>query len=201
MGQNSLKALLNIQEKLEETYEFRTGLDVRDFVLSRENFSELGRLEVHQSKSEVADLDLAVILDRDLLSAYLNGSEDSRVSTSRATSVVFEEISHFVYLAFNHLRGRNITRLEMEIQSEVDRILLAYDQSTQTSSEIRESLWKEMTGSTYSDPRYEASRRAALGFIRSLSSENPAAWTRTERQNLLRFFHSDLSEKLYLSKV
>jgi hypothetical protein len=196
----SLDSLQRVQQVLEDSYDLKTGLDIRDFVLPESNFKELGKLEVVQKNSENNDIDLAVIFDRDILSAF-NGSGQSDINLQhRATSVVFEEVSHFVYLAFNHYRGRNITRLEMEIQSEVDRILLAYNSSIEISNTVREALWIELLDHNYSDKKYEESRLAAIRFIRGLKSENPAAWSRNEKEALLRFFHGDLGEKLFLAK-
>ncbi len=195
----TLDNLLTVQLTLENAYDLETGLDVRDFVLPENNFKELGKLEVVQKTSPQNDLDLALIFDRDILSAFTGDLSADDDFQHRATSVVFEEISHFVYLAYNHNRGQNVTRLEMEIQSEVDRIILAFDERIAVPDNIRESLWLEFMEKNYLQPQYEEARRAALRFTRGLKSENPAAWSRCEKERLLRFFHGDLSQKLFLA--
>ena len=66
----TLDNLLTVQLTLENAYDLETGLDVRDFVLPENNFKELGKLEVVQKTSPQNDLDLALIFDRDILSAF-----------------------------------------------------------------------------------------------------------------------------------
>ncbi len=201
MPEGSYKALRSLQEVLENYYSIKTKLDVRDFTIAEDNFQDLGRLLVEQSPSDPTDLDVALILDRDLFSAIQGAPNLDSAGSKRAYSVVFEELSHFVYLCFNHHRGRNITRLEMEIQSEVDRILLAFHGPLNLPRSIQESLWEECLHQRYSDGSYEESRQAAVAFLKSLSSESPGAWTSQEIQKLTQFFHSDLGEKLHLSRL
>jgi len=198
MTGESFRLLRGLQRKLEETYGAVTGLDVTDFVRSVAGFRPLGQLVVEQAPS--SDLNVALLLDRDILAAW--ESRPTVEHPSRALSVVFEELSHFVYLAFNHQRGRNITALELEMQSEVDRVLLAFHSPFQLHESNPARLLAELLGNEYEGPeqgRYEASRRAAATFIRHLGGGNPGAWTASEFDALRKFFHSDLSEKLRLS--
>lgn len=189
-----MKFLNEIQQRLEEHYGAVTGLDVCDFVRETENFSRLGELLVEQSDF---DLNVALLLDRDIFAAWAPRATPSL----RQLSVPFEEVSHFVYLSFNHARCRNVTRLEMEMQSEVDRILLAYHGGFAVPVERQRALLGELMESRYTAKDYEEARRAAAAFVYRLSGGNPAAWTRTEFAQLRRFFHSDLSEKLNLVKT
>jgi hypothetical protein len=117
-------------------------------------------------------------------------------------SVPFEEVSHFVYLSFNHNRRRSVTALEMEIQSEVDRILLAYHGSFALPTLTRARLLEELFDKPYEhkNKRYEEARLAASQFMRRLSGGDPHAWTPAEFEQLRKFFHSDLSEKIRMSR-
>lgn len=192
-----MKQLFEIQVFLEEIYGAKTGLDVRDFVRAIPNLESLGQLVVDQSEKGV--LDLALLLDRDILSSW-----EVSQPTPRALSVCFEETSHFVYLAFNHERGRNVTQLELETQSEVDRILLAFHSPhSQLSPEAPDILLRELNEVSYEAtlaPRYEEARKFANRFLQKLSGGNPKAWSQTEFRLLREFFHSDLSEKIHLSR-
>jgi len=179
-----------IQKEIEESYGASTGLDVLDFVIPRTDFRPLGSLVVSQASAD--DLDIALVLDRDIFAAYA-------ASEMRAVTVSIEEVSHFVYLSFNHARGRNVTALEMEIQSEVDRILLAYHGKLEISTDVQTRMLEELYERSYPEARYEEARKAAARFVRSLSHGDPRAWTARERERLSQFFHSDLSTKLLLA--
>jgi hypothetical protein len=185
--------LARVQRHLEEAYGARTGLDIRDFVRTIPGLDGLGRLLVHTDASR--DLDLALLLDRDLFSAWSLGTG----AQTRTHSVVFEEASHFVYLAFNHHRGRDVTGLEMEIQSEVDRIFLAFGPDAPLGPEAKEQLLVELLNSPYQASPYETARRAAASFVRSLGAD-PRSWDSESFERLRRFFHSDLGEKLHWSR-
>lgn len=184
-----MEILKNIQFELEDFYQAPTGLDIRDFIQEKENFSPKGTLVV---KTDEDNIELAVLFDRDILSAWNSRAENA--------SVCFEELSHFVYLSHNHLRKRNVTLLEMEIQSEIDRVLLAFHSQFALSESDSNLILKKMYESSYQEPRYEESRQIACQFIKHLCGGNPKAWTQQEFQRLRRFFHSDLSEKIHLSR-
>ncbi len=192
-----MKIFYEIQSFLEETYGAKTGLDVRDFIRPVAGLDNLGQLWVDQTQN--GDLDVAVLLDRDILAAW----EKPQDLSPRALSVSFEEISHFVYLAYNHERKRNITRLELEAQSEVDRILLAFHKTHEAHPHGGENLLNELVAIPYSDQAgstYEEARELASKFIRNLSGGDPRTWTPTEFEILRKFFHSDLSEKIHLAR-
>jgi len=181
-----MQFLKSIQDQLEAKYGVSTGLDIRKFIQLKKDHPELGSLLIHQHND---DIDLTVLLDRDIFEAWN--------CSARAVSVPCEEISHFVYLGYNHQRGRNITRLEMEIQSEVDRVLLAFHGNLDVSKEHQNLLYNEVLNSSYKKTHYEESRIIARNFLTKL--KHPQTWSELEHAKLRKFFHSDLSEKLYLT--
>jgi hypothetical protein len=191
----ALEALSWAQGTLEDFYGAKTGLDVRDFVRTLPDFPELGRLHVEQDLHR-GDLDLALLLDRDLFSAW----ESSR--HHRAVGVICEEVSHFVYLGFNHRRRRNVSALELELQSEIDRILLAFHPAAPANLvSHRSALLDELCETPYdlaAKATYEDARKWAAALVRSLSGGDPCAWGDRERRLLCDFFHKDLSEKLHM---
>jgi hypothetical protein len=185
--------LSQIQRYLEETYGLHTGLDVTAFIRWTEGFDRLGEMVIEEEKG---NLNLAIIFDRDILAAWDRGRETLK---PREVSVPFEEVSHFVYLAFNHERGRNVTPLELELQSEVDRIMLAFHGETlKVSHENRKSLLAELFEKKYVSSQYEESRLMAVKLLKHLAGGDPSAWSKAEFETLRKFFHSDLSEKLHL---
>ncbi len=190
----ALETLHWAQRTLEEFYGATTCLDVRDFVRTIENFDELGRLHVEQHETR-GDIDLALLFDRDIFSAWTSQQGH------RAASVLCEEVSHFVYLGFNHRRERSVCAIELELQSEVDRILLAFHPLAPARlAASRTKLLGELQNSPHAPEKvdYETARRWAARLVRHLAGGDPAAWTAHERQVLCEFFHRDLGEKIHL---
>lgn len=197
-----MKFLEETQSFLESTYQASSQLCVSEFVRPLPKFTNLGTLLVEHVPSEggeARDLNLALLLDRDLLGAWDPKREPLEWSF-RSAQVVFEEVSHFVYLGFNHLRDRNVTSLEMEIQSEVDRVLLASHGPFSMSPAWSERFIEELKFRKYPSSRHEEARWIALEFLRGVGLKNIRNWGLVEFQKLLKFFHSDLAEKIHLSK-
>lgn len=191
-----MKFLKQIQDSLEEFYGAKTGLNVMDFVRPTEGNRRKGELLVEQNPQS-EDINLALLLDVDILEAWQSFSKPDK---EEQVSVPIEEVSHFVYLAFNHNRGRNITQLEMEIQSEVDRVLLAFHGSFEFDSQVQTSILNSLFEKSYTSQNYEEARLASAQFLRTLCQRNPKDWTRLDFERLRRFFHNDLPGKMLLSQ-
>jgi hypothetical protein len=179
--------LKKTQEFLEERYGLKTGLDVRDFV-KFVDACERPQLLIQQGAE---DIDLALILDRDIETASTPSPQD--------LSALFEEVSHFVYLAFNHQRGRNITPMELELQSEIDRVLVAFHSPLKLESSSQDYILESLHKKTYALEHYERARLLARQFLTNLAAGNPKAWSRSEFSKLSDFFHSDLARKIHLA--
>jgi len=192
-----MRFLAQIQKMLEENYGAHTGLNVLDYVHMGSKIPELGKLLVeHDPKGE--DLNVALLFDRDILAAWQ--PESTGTHSLRNLSVPLEEVSHFVYLSFNHNRGRNITTLEMEIQSEVDRILVAFHGPFDVPHDLQQKMLFELMERPYDQENYEVARKTAAAFVRLLCGAQPEAWSEEEFTQLRKFFHSDLSQKINIAK-
>jgi hypothetical protein len=195
-----MNSLYSVQSFLEDIYGIKTQLDVRDFVRSIPKLDNLGKLIIDQTHS--TDPSVALLLDQDILSAWKSG-QPTEFDNTRAYSVIVEELSHFVYFAYNHQRGRNITALEMEIQSEIDRILLAFHGSIKVNPDTQTQLLQELFEKPYGPDlpaRYEESRKTAKKFLLGLVTQNPQEWKEPEFNALRDFFHMDLGGKIFLSQ-
>jgi hypothetical protein len=187
--------LKSIQGHLEDRYGAATGLNVEDFLRLHPGLPGLGELLVEtQTEGPEVHLNLALLLDRDIHTAWQSTQNLREIEIS----VPFEEVSHFVYLCWNHARGRNVTKLEMEIQAEVDRILLAYHGNLGVSAAQAKTLLESLLEKPYDHAKYEESRQTAAGFVRSLP--DPARWGASEFRRLRAFFHNDLGGKINLSQ-
>jgi hypothetical protein len=125
----SLEALLaDTQRRLEALYAIEPQPPVAGFLVPEE---EAGRYPGGGSRTLVAqdgeDLSVGVLLDPGVVRALRD--TDPRVqldhSNLQAFCVVTEEVSHFLYVLFCARVARSITRLELELQGEVDKYLCA----------------------------------------------------------------------------
>jgi hypothetical protein len=97
------------------------------------------------------------------------------------------------------MSGRNVSSFEMEIQSEIDRVLLAFHGSLNPSSKLQDHILNSLTKKSYERHEYELARKSAKNFLLQSMKREPQAWTSEEFKKLHKFFHADLPQKLYLS--
>lgn len=196
-----LEKLRLSQALLEDFYGAKTQLNVCDFVRfvrtaqcdeSVNKNTSPAQLLLKQDPDQ-KNIDIALLLDRDIFSA-------SHSQPHRSWSILFEEVSHFVYLCFNHHRDRNVSRLEMELQSEVDRVLLAHlMDGGLAEANVLDGIIQDLFENSYEDlERYEKGRQWAIKYFQKMTKINPREWSSKEYQSLRSFFHRDLSEKIHL---
>jgi hypothetical protein len=122
--------LQQLQDLLARLYGIELDADVTDYLVTDERF--LAVVDADQPHS--ADETLFVRQNGDSLdmTLYLNDALLQRLAESDPYRVlshgnlddfckVLEGVSHFVYLAWNALNDKRVTRLELELQSEVDK--------------------------------------------------------------------------------
>lgn len=129
--------LLNtLQRHLETIYEVRSGYQVADFVI---NDPELARdLDVSETARELPEkllirqqdeeaVGIALYLDPDLLQRLEANDPTHLLHRENLHDfwVALEGISHFLYFTWNAGYERRVSLLEMELQGEVDKYILA----------------------------------------------------------------------------
>jgi len=120
--------LVDVQRRLESFYALERQAPVTDFLIP---VGEAGGYPGGGSRTLVTqkgdDVSLGVVLE-DTVCARL-AAADPRVHLDGENldpfCVVTEEISHFVYLFFCARAARQVTRLELELQGELDKYLSA----------------------------------------------------------------------------
>jgi hypothetical protein len=123
-----------MQRLLEGLYDVEAGADVRQFLLTDESFVRLiegeayrpalEKLLVHEIDDE---LNVSLYLDRDLIRRLESDPPERGLSDGNLADfwTALEGISHFVYLGWNARFDRGISRMEMELQAEVDKFVAA----------------------------------------------------------------------------
>ncbi len=179
----------NAQLVLESCYRTTTGLRAEHFYSLDYSVKNFGTVVCHNTPEE--DLEISVLLDRDYFSASL---------TSHHYSVIFEELSHLYLLSVNHQKNRSTTRLELEAQSEIDRLLCTLSLSEDNSKTVASELHAKLFYESYPDTMREKARLLAGSFLKKLSSTNPHKWRAADFKKMSDFLHADLAQKFYLAR-
>lgn len=201
--------LHDVQRRLESLYALEHEAEVADFMIAEE---EAGALPGDGSRTLVTqdgdEISLGVVLDggvRERLSR-----SDPRVHLGHENLGPFctltEEVSHFLYLLYCARACRSATQLELELQAEVDKYLIAafflsLQNEGAVSARLREHLFRRYHladgVSAERAERYRAANDLAYrycGFLedRFLRSSRVAELAREAR----RFYRLGQREKL-----
>lgn len=167
---DSTGLLPDLQSRLGWLYDLEVDEDVRDFLVTdRQVLAALTAGQGHRDSDEkllvhqAADgIDVALYLEASVLGrlAATDPREQLSVRNLQDFCTVMEGLSHFSYLAWNAVRDRPVTLLELEVQGEVDkymgaRLLLARQPGAHLGAVLLDCLF----GETRLDPQLDAGER------------------------------------------
>jgi hypothetical protein len=124
--------LRNLQKLLAAMYGLNLAADVTDFLVTDERLLAAlsGSLRLSEDENLLlveseASLDVALYLNAALLErlALADPCENLHGRNLDDFCKVLEGVSHFVYLVWNAMNNRRITKLELEMQAEVDKYI------------------------------------------------------------------------------
>ncbi|MDQ2070661.1 hypothetical protein [Natronospira bacteriovora] len=122
------------QAMLERLYEVDIGVDVSQFLLTDRRFVQMmegRRYRPTREKLLVYEIDgelnVSLYLDAELLARLDRSPPEQSLHAGNLADfwLALEGVSHFVYLGHNARYDRPVSRLEMELQAEVDKFVLA----------------------------------------------------------------------------
>jgi hypothetical protein len=182
---------------LERFYALELGLDVVDFVQELEDESRREALLVREG---VDSVELALLLPKRLLEP--NGAPTDADLLMQA----LEGVSHFVYLSERVRTGLPTTKLELELQAEVDKfVLLALEgkpRDPQACAAICEKLFERVSflhePESEDGERYRLANALAARFVRRL---DPGTAPVLLRERLRRFYRAGQAEKIHLARA
>lgn len=129
-----MKVLGLLQQEIEELHAVRSGHRVEDFVVSGAILARMG-LPAPRAEEEVLVVDhgddevsLAVYFAPrvlDALRATTGGLGELMREGLSTFALALEGVSHFVYLTHRAAVPRPVSRLELEVQAEIDKFALA----------------------------------------------------------------------------
>ena len=173
---------LEVQRRLESFYDLDPEAPVTEYLIPP---SEVAHLPGGGSRTLVAqegdEVSVGVVLD-DAVGAHLQRADPrTRLDSSNlgSFSTLTEEVSHFLYLLSRARSERPVTRLELELQAEVDKYLTALffhglQSEGAVSARLRELLfvrYRLAEGlSAESAMRYHEASRLASRYCRWLES-------------------------------
>ena len=142
----------DVQHSLESLHALDHEIPVTDFLIPEEEAAPYpgggSRTLVTQEGDAVS---LGVVIDRSVQTTLSRSDPRKRLDSSNLEPfcALTEEVSHFVYLLYCARFGRSTTRLELELQGEVDKYLtsvfyLSLQNEGAVSTRLREQLFKNV---------------------------------------------------------
>lgn len=190
------RIIRSIEQALTELYNIEIEHHAEDFLLSPEKGSGRSALLVRNDSDGVS---LGIYFGDSTRKELPEGRSPENASEERlgAFSVVAEEISHFHYLIFHSQQGRSLSRLELEIQGNVDAFLVAYFAATADFDPLYDRFFEAFQIKTdlSSDERdrYEEANRIAGGYLKLFRGR---LQTQKALSELRDFYRVGLSEKI-----
>jgi hypothetical protein len=196
-------ALQTVQLRLEQFYELERAPDVLEFVRTGGN----GCRETLLLRQTGDALELALVLPP----ASTAVCELGNAVSDRLLQLI-EGVSHFVYIAERARTGLQATRLELELQAEVDKfVVLALDSGGfEGTGGFRRARVRSLHGELYQRVRFLHPANSEAGKRYRLANELAARFvrhllTRAEpvgiRQILRRFYRLGQMDKIRLAQA
>jgi hypothetical protein len=189
-----------VQHKLERFYELERAPDVVEFVrVGSEGSRE--SLVLRQSDDE---LEIALFLPPVASAEELHVPR--RSGPSDAYIQLMEGVSHFVYVAERARTNLPATKLELELQAEVDKfVLMAFSDEhapSVSTDELHGHLYERVrylhAPDTEDGVRYRLANDLAARFVARLAAKNDSELV---LRTLKRFYRAGQSEKIHLARA
>jgi len=128
-------AIAKLQRQLERLYDVSAGHDVEDFLIHDPALAD--RLEDNPAARRIPEklllhetpdgVDVALYLEQALVHRLRADDPTERLHAGNLADflVAVEGVSHFLYLVWSATHDRRVSLLELELQAEVDKFVLA----------------------------------------------------------------------------
>jgi hypothetical protein len=126
VSEPSVRVLHELQRALESVYRVAPGHDVRDFVIGPEARNRLGLQRAPREqlllREAPGELEVGLFVDPATLAELERGLDEANLQDFL---FAVEGVSHFLYVMVRAQSERPFSALELELQAEVDKYLLA----------------------------------------------------------------------------
>lgn len=208
MAGSATRALIGaLQDRLQTVYDVPVDLSVHDFLTDDEAFCRSVSDDPRRPEEKVLVLDtedgaaVSVFLAPALLERLEESPPAARLDAGNLADLCLavEGVSHFLFLAWNAAHDRPVKPVEMELQAEVDKYVIAADLLHQQGTRRPTGLHRALFGHVHFDPglapderqRYVTANRYADRYCRYLArnlSEGGALADRDLSAELARFY-------------
>lgn len=203
-----------LQQRLQSLYEIELDHRVEDYLVTDARLVQgMADDDSHQPREQLLvcqdgeDLMMSLYLDAGLLEGLQQNDPMQDLSPGNIADLclALEGVSHFVYLAWNAVRERNVTLLELELQAEVDKFVLLSvlmeEQSGAHPGDLHARLFEQISYAEaldadqkrrYEDANYLAAKYCwglRRGYLRSEDRQR-------QLQELRRFYRLHQAAKL-----
>ncbi len=186
------RELRRIQRELERFYGLERAPNVTRFV--REG--DLGSREVVLLRESEGELEIALVLPPESRLIPAGGALDD------VWLQVAEGVSHFIYLVERARTALPVTKLELELQAEVDKFVLSLGFCTESAQQLLERLFDNPH---FLDPedseageRYRLAHHLAARFVSRVVVANDRE---RARERLRSFYRAGQAEKIRLANA
>jgi hypothetical protein len=206
--------LEKMQHMLSKLHDVDVGLDVRDYLISKRRRLRMpgaldGIPEQLFVRSYGDDVEVALYVDPDLV-RRLN-QVDLRHGLRRGAledfCVALEGVSHFQMVAWRGMHGGQVSALELELQSEVDKFVCAWfllDPPGHLHAPTGKALWHQIFAAwslrddvpASERSRYQAASQAAATYCRGLMQRHMRSPVKNLLGDVRRHYRLGLGEKL-----
>lgn len=198
-----------LQSKLESIYEFEIAQRIDDYLTTDPGFAsqvtDTGQPAREQVllKQEGDDYLLSLYLDEQVYVRFSQPSVPVAMCHQQASDfcLAVEGVSHFLYLCRSAHFEREVTRLELELQAEVDKYLMLLEYATTDSGQVHPWLfenWRLEDGLNEEEQyRYEKANSYASKYCRGLDQRYLRIGRKREMlRELRRFYRKTQRQKL-----
>jgi hypothetical protein len=205
-----------LQAGLEGTYRLTPSLDVGDFLIDASDRRELGAARSAEEQLFVqehdGELSMGLYLEPRALARLATHDPRRRLDDDNLGDflLALEGVSHFVYLAHRAREERRVSAVELELQAEVDKwlvaLLLTWDQNGAPLADLRARLFGNVRYlpdlSAEERDRYRLANDAANEYTLSLEHRYVRRRAVAEMlTELRRFYQQGLTGKLDLIRA
>jgi hypothetical protein len=198
--------LAYLQRQLERIYEIEVPHSVEDFLISDprllnelHGYDSTGQSEIEEQLLVVQDgdnVDIALYVDNEIVSRLERDDPRSQLHDGNLSDfcTAMEGVSHFLYLIWNAGHERGVSRLELEMQAEIDKyVSTAILFGEQGSGRIPSNLYRWL----FDNPEFDASLdRPSLERYRDANYYASRYCARLEKRYLKRNGQSGLLNDL-----
>lgn len=199
----------DIYEMLCVLYEPRNKIEIEDYLIAADEGEGSARIGNAVSEREAlfirecgGETELGLFIGPEIIAALERGDLLSRVDELACAA---EGVSHILYVADRAAKGRKVSRLELELQAEVDKFIVMHLIAAERSNAISPDLFeRQFEGHSFDSglsadeiERYETASHFAAKYCAHLRSQyfNPLRLGGLI-SNARDFFERDFGEKI-----